>query len=255
MINNYIIDEVKVSFPDNLEEMKKLFDCLLDENKNLISFINPEIFMQQKKSALLHSYFNKCKYNFVDGVGLLYAINKKCNTKFDTSFRFPGTDFFTYLPNEREIKVFLYGSKLENIVKAKEKIEETYKNIQIVDYFDGYTVMDDDNLIEKINNSRPDILIVCLGCPKQEMWIEKNYERLNAKIIFGNGGSIDFWSGAVKRAPQFFINHGIEFIYRLFQNFTIQRIKRQLKLFNFLFNYKFGKYTIYEDNNLTQNVK
>ena len=53
MTNNYIIDEVKVSFPDNLEEIKKLFDCLLDENKNLISFINPEIFMQEKKSALL----------------------------------------------------------------------------------------------------------------------------------------------------------------------------------------------------------
>lgn len=245
-MKNYKIDDIRISFPDNLQEMKFLFNNLLEEDKNLISFINPEIFMQQKKSILLHNYFNSCKYNFLDGVGLLYAINKNCKTKYDTTFRFPGTNFFTYLPNEREIKIFLYGSKPENIVKAKEKIEEQYKNISVVDFFDGYSEINTEELVDRINNSKPDILIVCLGCPKQEEWIEKNYDKLNAKIIFGNGGSIDFWSGAVKRAPQFFINHGLEFIYRLFQDFTIKRIKRQLKLFIFLFNYKFGRYEIKE---------
>ncbi len=248
MIHNYIIDKVQVSFPDNLQEMKEIINHLLDEEKNIISFINPEIFMQQKQSFLLQSYFAKCKYNFVDGVGLLYAINKKCNTKYGTNYRYPGTDFFTYLPIDREIKIFLYGSKQENIIKAKNKIEEQYKNTKIVDFFDGYSEINDDDLVNKINDSKPDILIVCLGCPKQEEWIAQNFDKLNVKIIFGNGGSIDFWSGAVKRAPQFFINHGIEFIFRLFQNFTVKRIKRQLKLFKFLFNYKFGKYEIYNVN-------
>ena len=246
MVHYFDIEDIEVSFPDSLKEMKAIFNILLDDEKNLISFINPEIFMQQKKSSLLHAYFNKCKFNFVDGVGLLYAINQKCNTKYDTSYRYPGTDFFTYLPSEREIKIFLYGSKIENIIKAKEKIEEQYRNIKVVEYFDGYSEIINEELINKINNSRPDILIVCLGCPKQEEWIVQNYDKLNVKIIFGNGGSIDFWSGAVKRAPKFFINHGIEFIYRLFQNFTLKRIKRQLKLFIFLFNYKLGKYKIHE---------
>ena len=139
---------------------------------------------------------------------------------------------------------FFYGGKLENVIKAKELIESKYENISIVDYFDGYTEITDAELIEKINSSNPDILIVCLGCPKQELWIQQNYEKINAKIIFGNGGSIDFWSGSVKRAPDFFIKHGLEFIYRLFQNFTFKRIKRQLKLFKFLFNYKFNRYNI-----------
>lgn len=248
MIHNYILDEVQVSFPDNLLEMKNLFSNLLDDNKNLISFINPEIFMQQKKSILLHSYFTRCKYNFIDGVGLLYAINRKCNTNYDISFRYPGTDFLDYLPTERKVNIFLYGSRNENIAKAKEKIEEQYQNINIVDFFDGYSLINNNELVERINKSQPDILIVCLGCPKQEEWIIQNYDKLNAKIIFGNGGSIDFWSGTVKRAPEFLINHGLEFIYRLFQNFTVARMKRQLKLFKFLFNYIFCKYEIYEIN-------
>ena len=106
MMYHYKIDEVRVSFPNNLQEMNSLFNTLLDEEKTIISFINPEIFMQQKKSSDLHLYFEKCKYNFVDGVGLLYAINKICNTKYDTTYRYPGTDFFKYLPNDREINIF-----------------------------------------------------------------------------------------------------------------------------------------------------
>lgn len=245
-MHNYQIDGIKISFADNSKEMKEMFSIMLDGEKQIISFINPEIFMQQKKSGTLHSYFEKCKYNFVDGIGLLYAINKKCNTNFGFNYRYPGTDFFTYLPENMDVNIFLYGSKRENVIKAKEKIEENYKNIKVVDFFDGYTLIEDEELLSRINNSNPDILIVCLGCPKQEQWIEKNYDKINAKIIFGNGGAVDFWSGAVKRAPSFFIKHGIEFIYRLFQNFTITRIKRQLKLFCFLINYKLRKYDIKE---------
>lgn len=240
----YSINKIKVSFPNNKDEITEVFNKLLDDHKNQISFINPEIFMQQEKNEQLHKYFEECKYNFVDGIGLLYAINTKCKTNFDSTYRYPGTDFFEYLPKDRKIKVFLYGSKLENVTKAKSLIEEKYSNISIVDYFDGYSKISDDELIEKINTSNPDILIVCLGCPKQEFWIQKNFDKINAKIIFGNGGAIDFWSGSVKRAPDFFIKHGLEFIYRLFQNFTFKRIKRQLKLFKFLFNYKLKRYKI-----------
>ena len=96
----------------------------------------------------------------------------------------------------------------------------------------------------QINNSVPDIVIVCLGCPNQEMWICRNISKINAKIIIGNGGAIDFWSGNVKRAPSFFIKNGFEWIYRLFQDFSIKRIKRQLKLLKFVWNVKTKKYTV-----------
>lgn len=239
----YEIENVPIHFFDNKDEIKDIFEALLCNGKNKISFINPEIFMQQQKNEVLHNYFLSCNYNFVDGIGLLKAINKYCNTTYNYENRFPGTDFFTYLPN-RKIKFFFYGSKMENILKAKAIIEKKYDNCEIVDYFDGYTPIEDDVLINRINSSGANILIVCKGCPKQELWINNNFDKLKVNLVFGNGGSIDFWSGAIKRAPNFMIKHGLEFIYRLFQNFALKRIKRQSKLIKFLFLYKLKKYNI-----------
>ena len=124
------------------------------------------------------------------------------------------------------------------------QIEKKYKNIIICGHINGYTDLTDDEIVDEINNACPEITIVCLGCPKQEKWIEKNKEKINTKIIFGNGGAIDFWSGNIKRAPVFFINHKIEWLFRLFQDFNWKRIKRQLKIFQFLWEMKNHRYKI-----------
>ena len=244
-MEKYLIESIPLSFTDNREELiAKFTDMLVNGTKNLISFINPEIFLAQEKNNLLHEYFLSTKYNFVDGVNLLYAINKAFKTSYGVKERLPGTDFFDYLPTDRNISVFFYGAKEENCILAKEKIEEKYINVSIVDYVDGYSKLSDEEIIEKINSKNVDIVIVCLGCPNQEKWIKANFERINAKIIFGNGGSIDFWSGKTKRAPEFMINMGLEWMFRFFASFSWQRVKRQAKLVKFLIKYKLGLYNI-----------
>ena len=104
--------------------------------------------------------------------------------------------------------------------------------------------MSDEEIINRINSQNIDIVIVCLGCPKQEYWIKNNFDKINTKIIFGNGESIDFWSGNTKRAPKIFINLGIEWLFRLFASFSISRVKRQMKLAKFLIKYKLKRYNI-----------
>ena len=201
-MNKYFFEDIPVSFTSNEDVIKNVFQQLLSNNeKNTISFINPEIFLEQEKNTLLHEYFLSTKYNFVDGVNLLYAINKVFKTSYGVKQRLSGTDFFDYLPEDKNISVFFYGAKEENCILAKEKIEEKYKNVSIVDYIDGYSKLSDEEIITRINSKNVDIVIVCLGCPKQENWIKTNFEKINAKIIFGNGGSIDFWSGKTKGAP------------------------------------------------------
>lgn len=245
-MKSFLFENIVINSADNIDEMKAVFKSMIEDKKaKYISFINPEIFMQQQKCKELHDYFHNSKYNFIDGIGLLYAINKKLGTSFDIKSRYPGTDFFTYLP-EREIKIFLFGSKPGNAIKAKEKIETKYPYIKISGCLDGYTEYDNDELLTLINTTQSDILIVCTGCPKQELWIRSNLEKLSIPLVFGNGGAIDFWSNSVKRAPEILINHGLEWLFRLFQNFTFKRISRQLKLIMFFIKYKLKKYQIEE---------
>ncbi len=246
-MKKYLFEQIPLTIPENKAEMQKIFMELLEKNeKSVISFINPEIFMQQQHYPVLNSYFKACTYNFIDGIGLIKAINHKLSTEYTTEDRYPGTDFFTYLPPDEQVKVYFYGAVSENLENAKNNIEKQFPNVRIVGMTDGYTKINGDTLIQKINDSGADILIVCKGCPLQELWIIESKDKLNAKIVFGNGGAIDFWSGSVKRAPKFMIKLGLEWLFRLISNFSFKRFRRQLKLFVFLKNYKKDKYEIAE---------
>lgn len=245
IVDTYKINEVRIDVPVSINEIQSAIKDLLDRDKSLISFINPEIFLWAEKDKRLREYLSHTVYNFVDGIGLLTAINKVYrDKKYLITDRYAGTDFFTYLSEDILWRVFLFGASYENNKLASRLIPRKYKNAKIVGSVDGYTKYSDNEIIQKINQCSPDILIVCLGVPRQEQWIEKNADKLNAKIIFGNGGSIDFWSGSVKRAPKFFIIHKMEWLYRLFQDFNLNRIKRQAKLVFFAINILFNRYDI-----------
>lgn len=71
------------------------------------------------------------------------------------------------------------------------------------------------DIVERIRAARPDIVLVGLGAPKQELWIHENAERLRPALLFGIGASIDFLAGAVPRAPAWMSNAGLEWFYRL----------------------------------------
>lgn len=246
-MKKYLFEEILLSVPSDLEEMKNVFFRMLESSEqSVISFINPEIFLAQQKNRNLHEYFKNANYNFIDGINLLYAINEKCGTSYAARDRYPGTDFFDYLPDNRKVKVYLYGSKIENLEDAKLRVESAHPNVKIIEWTFGYTKFDGDFLVEKINAANPDVLIVCKGCPLQEQWISENRNKLNAKIIFGNGGAVDFWSGNTKRAPDFMIRLGLEWLFRLFASFSFKRVVRQLKLAKFLLSYKRGLYDVRE---------
>lgn len=243
-MDKVFFEDIPLTIVTREEIEKYFFEVLSLKEKKYISFINPEIVLQQFKDPQLNEYFIKADKNFIDGVNLFYAINKVLKTKYSSANRIPGTDFFDYLPKV-EINVFFYGAKEENCLMAKEIIEEKYPNIKICGHINGYTNKTNDEIITEINKSGCDILIVCLGCPRQEHWIKNNFNNLNTTLVFGNGGSIDFWSGKIKRAPDFIIKLGYEWLYRLFASFSFSRLKRQSKLIKFYINYKLKRYRIY----------
>ena len=100
-------------------------------------------------------------------------------------------------------------------------------------------------MLEDINKKEPHILFVGFGAKKQEQWIEYNKNKINAKIIIGNGGTLDGLAGNVKRAPEVFINLGLEWFYRLIKE--PKRINRQILLPIFMFKVLFGDKNIVKE--------
>ena len=81
--------------------------------------------------------------------------------------------------------------------------------------------------------AKPDLLLVCLGCPKQEYWMYDNLDKLDVKLMAGLGGSLDVFAGVTQRAPEKWQKLGLEWLYRLIKEPS--RIKRMIKLPAFIF--------------------
>ena len=123
--------------------------------------------------------------------------------------------------------------------RAAENISAMYPGIVIAGTHHGY-FKDDEEVISLINNADPDIVFVALGYPRQEIFMYNNYKRVNA-VMMGIGGGVDIFAGEAKRAPDFFINHNLEWFYRLLKQPT--RIGRMMKLPAYIIRAVFWKIT------------
>ena len=114
---------------------------------------------------------------------------------------------------------------------AAEKMLEKHPGLTIAGLADGY-FKEEGPVVEKINAARPDVLFVCLGAPKQELFMVNHQAELQVRLMAGLGGSLDSFAGTVKRAPQWMINCSLEWLYRLIKE--PKRFKRMLRLPKFL---------------------
>jgi len=95
-------------------------------------------------------------------------------------------------------------------------MEEKFQGLNICGVRDGFFSADEeDGIVAEINELRPDVILVGLGSPKQEKWVDKYRERLDVNLAIGCGGTIDIMAGTVKRAPMIFRRLGLEWFYRL----------------------------------------
>ena len=220
------------------ESVEKAMSALKAGKKFFIVTPNPEIVNVAIKDEKYKKVLNSADVVTPDGIGIVYA-SKMLGGNVKT--RAPGFDIVKGILKELSAtygSVYLFGGKPGVADMAAEKIKVDYPGIKIAGTDNGY-FDDDTKIIENINNSKPDFLLVCLGAPKQEMWISKNMDNLNAGIFIGAGGSIDVLSGQTKRAPEMFIKLNCEWLYRLLKE--PKRFGRMAKIPVFLLKVLFRK--------------
>lgn len=201
-------------FSDTKDEL--LNEINKRERVNIISG-NPEILYNGLNNQLLKKSFNEEDALIIpDGVGTLIAA--KINN-VEIKEKIAGIEVVKLLLGEAKengLKVFLLGAKEETLIQCKQKIEEEFQGINIVGTHNGFFDLENcEELVDDINNSNADIIFVAMGSPRQEAFIDNYKNKLCCKIFMGVGGSFDVISGNVNRAPEFMINIGMEWLYRV----------------------------------------
>lgn len=221
--------QIKTAIKEDLEAQRKAF----------LVAINPEKILKARKDEALKNLLNNATYQIADGVGVVYA-SKLRGGKIRS--RVTGIDsmkMLCELSDENGYRIFMYGAKEEILQKAKEKLIETYPNIQIAGTMNGYQ-KDKQAVVDAINESKADIVLVAMGSPRQENWIVENMNTVCAKVFQGVGGSFDVVSGTIPRAPQWMQKCGLEWLFRLLRE--PKRIGRQIHLVSFLFLALFSRH-------------
>lgn len=216
------------------------FDTLLShvlERKGILVAINAEKILHATEQT--RGIINR-NIGYCDGIGAVMALRKR---GYKDVVKLPGCELWLKIIEalfRRDKKFYLVGSKQEVIEATVEKLKKEYPGISISGFRNGYIKTPEEKkaLINDIREKKPDVVFVAMGSPKQELLMEEIFEAHPA-IYQGLGGSFDVYTGNVKRAPKWWVDHDLEFAYRLIKQPS--RIKRQIHLVKFLAMVKLGK--------------
>jgi N-acetylglucosaminyldiphosphoundecaprenol N-acetyl-beta-D-mannosaminyltransferase len=184
---------------------------------------NPEIVWACQTNPAVMDAVAGADLILADGVGITRAARKLGRP---LPCRVPGSDWLTKMLEacaQSGKRVFLLGGKPGVAESAKERAEGLYPGLIVCGTHDGY-FLEDGPVLDAVRLAAPDFLAVCLGAPKQELWMARNAGQLGGILLAGLGGSLDVLAGNIKRAPKIFQKAGLEWLYRVIRQPA--RIKR-----------------------------
>lgn len=231
-MNTVSLNGVQV-YPFNSEEQLLKY---VEAHKGILVAINAEKILHatDHTRALINRNIGYC-----DGAGVQIALKQK---GYLDACKVPGCELWLKITARfyREKKFYLVGGKKQVIEETVEKLRQEYADIQIVGYRDGYIKTDEEKqkLLDDIADKRPGVVFVAMGSPKQELLMEEMQQRCKA-VFQGLGGSLDVYTGHVRRAPRWWVEHNMEFVYRLLKE--PKRIKRQIHLVKYAWWLLIGK--------------
>jgi len=236
--------------PVDILTKSELLDIIFNETKEQkqIITVNPEMILAAQNDKEFMQILNKSAINTADGTGVLWAANTQNDSRlislfklFKLLFKKPttplpelikGSDLLLNIAEQAAkngTKIFLLGAQPGVAEKAKIELEKQFPKVQIVGTYSGSpSPYEEEKIKDIINDTNPDILFVAYGAPAQEKWIARNLHKMpTIKTAIGVGGTFNYISGTIKRAPLLLQNLGLEWLYRL-----IKEPKRWKRIWN-----------------------
>ncbi len=198
-----------------LEALEKIDDLIASGGCHHVVTANPEILYRALSDKGLYETIAQASLVTADGQGVLLA-GKLLDQPFKA--RVTGIDLAEALcatSGERGHKIYFLGGKEGISKKAQMAILRRYPNANIVGEHHGYFKNDIEPLLADLREKQPDILLVAMGSPYQEAFILRYQKLLNIPVAIGVGGTLDVFSGEVKRAPELVQTLKLEWAYRI----------------------------------------
>ena len=219
-ILGYGIDDIGLD-----DAVEKAFDT-----PGQIVTINPEMMSYGLKDSEFSNILKSAQLVVPDGIGVVLGLKILGHN----IHRLPGIELGMALlckASKENKKVAFVGAKEYIVNQAVKNLKSKFENLNVVYVKDGY-FSDDAKVVEEVVNAQPDLVLVALGSPKQEFFIDKLKKELSNSVMIGLGGSFDVWAGVVKRAPIVYQRLGLEWMYRvLCEPKRISRIFPAIPLF------------------------
>lgn len=204
-----------------------LLDYIADKRKILVG-INAEKIINRTPEII--DIINS-NIGYIDGAGAVMAARRKGASE---ACKIPGCELWLKLIerfcNTRSF--YLIGGTAPVVEETARRLRVDFPGIAIAGYHDGYLTHESSKseVIDDIVRTKPDVVFVAMGSPRQELFMAELH-KLHPAVYMGLGGSFDIYTGRVKRAPKWWVDHNMEFAYRLISQ--PKRLKRQIHLWRF----------------------
>ena len=216
LLNTYVSNVTMDEAVESIEAM------IASGKKSYVVAINVDVVIKIEEDPHLKEITDNADMVLVDGTPLVWI--SKAHKK-PVKEKVSGSDLVPRLCEtaaEKGYTIFILGGKDGVAEQAKQKLEQQYPGICIVGtYAPPLGFEKDEAELAKTNGlisqAKPDLLIACLGCPKQEKFIYANMESYDARVSVCAGATVDFLAGNVSRAPKWMSDHGLEWFYRFTQ--------------------------------------
>jgi N-acetylglucosaminyldiphosphoundecaprenol N-acetyl-beta-D-mannosaminyltransferase len=183
-----------------------------------VMYVNAHVLNQSCAIPALRDALERAELVYCDGYGVRLAAKA---LDVEIPHRMTGADWIWGLAALCELagqSVYLLGSEPGVTAEAARRLERWYPRLKVAGTHHGYFDIGsahDDRVVEDINARRPDIVLVGMGTPKQELWVQRNAERVDTDVLWTVGALFDYVSGRVPRAPGWLADNGLEWIFRL----------------------------------------
>lgn len=188
------------------------------EKKSIVGNVNVRAMNFACELPWYRSYLNNSDLVFCDGFGVTLGA-KLSGYSIQSKHRMTCPDFIEDLAlacEERDVSVFLVAGKPGVVDKAIVQLKAIAPKLRIEGHHGYFEKLGEENdaIIQKINQFKPDVLYVGFGMPLQERWILDNMERIDARVFLPLGACLDFYTGSVYRGPRWATDRGLEWLTR-----------------------------------------